>query len=291
MGTWRLLSLVLSTARYRKLYCAQGRRAVYSKFAVAFFGVFSLVVFIFGSRQNAEAACWYKYGVKMCNWEDADRELNNAAEWLDEVGGQSIELGSCGSKPYQELALPDTYAYTTDYFFPLPKGPVNFGSACVQHDACYGKCNVAKDKCDGQFWVNLRQECLDKVPLTTRAFTECMVTAGAYYIGVATIGGEAYKETHKKLGCDEATAGGIESETPEGGVAVGVLDPRSMWAEDVREIYQIVWGRDPSLDELGRALSVFESGRSYEEVKAYVRAKRNGLIAQGVFNQYILGGF
>lgn len=69
------------------------------------------------------------------------------------------------------------------------------------------------------------------------------------------------------------------------------VNTAEMRAKNIREIYQLVWRRTPRPSELGTALSMFENGRSYEEVESYVRERKNKLLALEVLNQYATDGF
>lgn len=54
---------------------------------------------------------------------------------------------------------------------------------------------------------------------------------------------------------------------------------------EVNQIYRDIWRREPTPTELGRALGELENGRSYDEVRAKVKASRNSVLM--ILEQYI----
>lgn len=193
---------------------------------------------LLGETHKVEASCWTKKiagrPVKVCNPGDKlEDPVDRMVNWLDRVGGSTIELGVCGSRSWQTFIIPDSY----DFFYgtglpsliPQPNGAINFAPACMEHDNCYDtSCSLKmkKEDCDRQFFVSLHRECDATVPsmdLYYGARKECEGLAPTYYATVRKSGDTAFQNAWKNGGCSENDLYPQENES-KGGISSGVVD-------------------------------------------------------------------
>ena len=98
-------------------------------------------------------------------------------------------------------------------------GPIGlwfFGSACDNHDICYGTCGNTKAACDAQFAKDLLAACdvfwnsmgLNKAnPLAWGLDFACREQAGDYVMAVQLLGDNAYKEAQNAACKDKKCVG------------------------------------------------------------------------------------
>jgi CSLREA domain-containing protein len=76
-------------------------------------------------------------------------------------------------------------------------GGPSFTPACNKHDECYGTFGADRDRCDGQFFSDLRKLCSDASihddVLDKQKYDECFGNARTYYSFVHKYGGIAYR--------------------------------------------------------------------------------------------------
>jgi RHS repeat-associated protein len=99
--------------------------------------------------------------------------LGNPIKLTDPLGLASF-LGSCGSTLIQRVIILDLY----------------FEQPCDNHDKCYSRCGPTKTDCDGQFYIDMVNECSKLKGLLAQ---DCSIEAVGYYSAVDRYGAAAYK--------------------------------------------------------------------------------------------------
>ena len=75
-----------------------------------------------------------------------------------------------------------------------------FTEICNEHDRCYGKCGVSKDRCDREFSQGMNKYCESQRKRSIDLYQKCMGIASLYTTGVMTLGCSFYLDAQKQ-GC------------------------------------------------------------------------------------------
>jgi hypothetical protein len=96
--------------------------------------------------------------------------------WMypEEAVDQRAPVNGCGSQGDDGIDVPDQI------------GSVSFTDACNWHDRCYGTCGLSQGYCDRGMLAKTREACGDD--------GVCTGIAKVYFLGVATFGGDAYRD-------------------------------------------------------------------------------------------------
>lgn len=89
----------------------------------------------------------------------------------------------CGPDGWKAKAVPDKVEW----------GAVDFTTACDNHDRCYGTWGQSQATCDDRFHSDLKAACRKTYPSRGHAQLDCYVLAHLYYVGVDTLGGDAFR--------------------------------------------------------------------------------------------------
>ena len=75
-----------------------------------------------------------------------------------------------------------------------------FTEICNEHDRCYGKCGVSKDRCDENFSRGMREYCETWQRHSVDFYRDCSALASLYSVGVQAFGCLFYIAAQKQ-GC------------------------------------------------------------------------------------------
>jgi hypothetical protein len=117
---------------------------------------------------------------------------NNPIHGIDPYG---LEANGCGPADWRNGLVPN-----------IPLWIIDFKSACDTHDRCYGKCDAEKEKCDTNFYVDMKvlfnreHEWFAAIPPPAGLAAKqdaCDALAWAYHKAVSEFGQGPYDEAQK----------------------------------------------------------------------------------------------
>ena len=138
------------------------------------------------------------YAAHLGRWVSRDPIGYEGSQWnlFEYVTGDPVSLqdasglvaNGCGAEGGPKV--PDGYVFCGRY--------VDFKPSCDAHDNCYGRCGVAKSRCDKAFLQDMFDACIaatESLPL--KCAVHCSLYAAAYYDAVYGGGGDAFAEARK----------------------------------------------------------------------------------------------
>jgi hypothetical protein len=117
---------------------------------------------------------------------------NNPIYGIDPYG---LSANGCGPADWRNRFVPN-----------YPFWIIDFTGACDAHDLCYGKCGADKDKCDADFYIEMKSRCYleygwyaQTKPPAGIAFKKdaCDTLASLYNKAVVELGQGPYDEAQK----------------------------------------------------------------------------------------------